>query len=592
MKKILAFILAFAMVFSLAACGGSSGGSAAQPEAAPAQAESAAAQAESAPAKAESTAAASEKAEAEPAKPAEVEVVEAVEEVAQSVIPCATGEIIRYETPTTGLKKEDPSTLYVGEMVVVENTNPGFSNSTACIDLMYDSLVRIDYDTGEYVGNVMESWEIADDAQSMTFTVAPNVTFHDGTTATAEDLIYSLWRLAQPELSPQADVSTFSNIDFDQSEATGELTGKLVFKTPMLTIIPSMLKSWILSKEHIEGLGEDNAWWENSIGTGPYKIESIKQGDRYNLVRNDDYWKADEKAAFEKAVVRYYAEASTMYMDFESGALDLIINPLTTDVARVLNGDINDAVCDIYPSLQTFCLGFNEEMNPVLADENVRKAIYYALDVDIVTKLAYDFLGVGADSIFANGVQDTYVRPHEQNIELAMQALSDAGYGPGELTLVFGTNTQNVNMALAEAVQAQIQEVGINVEIVTADPNEHISNFRNTGSQTYDFASSLVTYATLDCAPFLSNCVKSCNAMSFTAPTDDYVDELGLKIRGAQSLEEKAEATLALQEYIYDHYWMVPIVKTKTALIYKSYISGVRALTPRCPDLSEVYIVE
>lgn len=586
MKKVIAIILALVLVLAVAGCGktadsnppAGSGGS------------STSNGGSTAPSSGGSTTPSGGSSGSAPSQP-DPTPPPASEGVVQSVIPCATGEINRYVTPSSGMTKADPTTLYIGEMVVVENTNPGFSNSTACIDLMYDSLVRIDYETGEYIGNVMESWELADDAKSMTFTMAKGVTFHDGTTANAEDLIYSLWRLSQPQLSQQADVSTFSNIDYEQSEVTGELTGKLVFKTPMLTIIPSLLKSWILSKNHIESMGEENAWWDNSIGTGPYKIESIIQGDRYNLVRNDDYWKKDEKAAFEKAVVRYYAEASTMYMDFEAGALDLIINPLTTDVARVLNGDIKDTVCDIYPSLQTFSIAFNEEMNPILANENLRKAISLSLDTDFVVKVAYDFLGVAADSLFASGVKDTYYQPHVQDIEGAKKALADAGYKPGELTLVFGSNTQNVNLAVAEAIQAQIQEVGINVDVVTCDPNAHVLNFRNAGGTTYDMAATLVTYATLDCAPFLSNCVKSCNAMSFGAPTDDYVDELGLKIRSATNLEEKSQYTLELQKYILEHYWQIPIVKTKTALIYRDYLDGVHALTPRCPDLSEVYIV-
>jgi peptide/nickel transport system substrate-binding protein len=475
-------------------------------------------------------------------------------------------------------------------MVVIENGNPGSGGDSPLYDLIFDQLITIDFNTGEYVGKVIKEWEFSEDRLSMTFTIHDNITFHDGTKATAEDVIYSLNRLNQPELARQSDRNVFGNIDYEKCEATGEYSGKLVFKTPTISIIPGLTKAWLLSKKHIEKYGEENAWWDNCIGTGMYKIESIIQGDRYNLVRNDNYW-GGQKGAFEKIVIRYYAEGSTMYIDFESGVLDIIINPLSTDVSRIINGDVKNAVCDIYPTLQSFSVVFNEEMNPVLSNENVRKAICLAINPAIVTKVAYDFLGSPVSSIFPDGVKNAYIGEHTQNLEEAKKALAEAGYKPGELTLVFGTNTQNVNMAMTEALQAQIAEIGINIEIRAVDPNAHIVNFRNTGSDIYDMSLTMMNFGTLDSSPFLGYISKACGATSFAAAIDPYVDELALKAKTALTDSEKHDAITELQKYVLDHYWLCPIVSVKTAIVYKDYIAGIQVIQPRSPNLTTVKLV-
>ena len=511
--------------------------------------------------------------------------------VTLKTVTSVTGDVIRYTSQGKGkIAKADPTTLYVGQMVVIEDGNPGSRSDSPLFNLIYDQLISIDYKTGEYVGRVLKDWKFSDDCKSMTFNMNENVTFHDGSKATAEDVIYSLQRLADGKLSTQSDRNVFGNIDFTNSKTTGQFSGQITFKTPSISFIPGLTKAWVLSKKYIESKGEDKAWWDNTMGTGMYKVKSMVQGDRYNLVRNDSYW-GKEKGAFEKVVIRYYAEASTMYIDLESGVLDIIVNPLSTDAKRVVDGIIGNAICDIYSSLQTFSVVFNEEKNPVLADANVRKAIYLAIDPAVVTKMAYDFLGAPANSTFAEGVKDAYFKDHKTDVEAAKKALADAGYKPGQLKLVFGTNTQNVNMSMAEALQAQIEEIGIKIEIRAVDPNAHVTNFRNTGTDIYDMSLTRMDFGTLDPSSFLGSVSKACGSMSFTAITDPYVDELSLKARAAVTAKEKTDALTKLQEYIFDKYWMVPIVKAKTAIIYKDYIQGIQVIQPRSPDLTAVKLV-
>ena len=573
MKKLLVLLLALTLILSLAACGGSKD----TPSSAP-------------PSPSGSSPAPSGSSSPSPT-PSALPSPDASGGVTTETIKSTTGDVTRYitEAPSKAVKA-DPTTLYVGQMVVIENGNPGSGGDSCVYDLLFDQLITINFETGKYEGKVIKEWEIAEDCLSMTFTIHDNITFHDGTNAKAEDVLYSLGRLNQPDLARQSDRNVFNNIDYEKCETTGDYSGKLVFKSPTISIVAGLTKSWLFSKNHIETLGEDNAWWDNCIGTGMYKVGSIVQGDRYNFVRNDDYW-GSEKGNFEKIVVRYYAEASTMYIDFETGVLDIIVNPLSADVSRVINGAIDNAICDIYPTMQTFSVSFNEEMNSVLSDVNVRKAVCLAINPAIVTKIAYDFLGVPTNAFFPSGVNDSYTGDYEQDIEAAKKALADAGYKPGELTLVFGTNTQNVNMAMAEALQAQIAEVGINVDICAVDPNAHIVNFRNTGTDIYDISISMMSFGTLDSSPFLGYISKACGSMSFVAVSDEHVDELAIQAKTALAENVKHDSMVELQKFVYDNYWLRPIVDVRTALVYKDYITGIRAIQPRSPNINAVKLV-
>jgi ABC-type transport system substrate-binding protein len=503
-----------------------------------------------------------------------------------------TGEVLRYTTsgPNRAVKA-DPTTLYVGQTSVpIQSGNPGSGSDSCFYTCVFDRLIEFDYDTGHYVGHVIKDWKLADDGLSMEISMPDNIVFHNGTKATIDDVLYSLWRLSEVELSTQSDKTVFGNIDFDKCEVSGDYAAKLVFKKPSLGMVAGFTNAFLLSKEYIERVGEDNAWWNACIGTGPYKVESIIQGDRYNLVKSDSYW-GSIKGSFDKIIIRFYAEASTLYMDYETGILDIIVNPLAVDVGRVINGDVNNTVCDIYPMLFLAYIGFNEEMNPVLKDMNVRKAIILSVDPAVITKMAVDFLGVPATSLMQTGLIGRYDKEIVRDIDGAKAALAEAGYGPGELKLSIGTSTNNVNLAVAEAVQAQLADAGIIVEMITADPAVNLNNLRNAGSDTYDIAQGFFQYITLDPNAILMAVSKSAGSTTFLAVTDDKAEELSMKAMSALSEDEKEAALIELQGHLYDNWWYLPLYEQKVAIIYKDYITGIRAIAPRMLNINAVTLV-
>lgn len=563
MKKIVCLLLALALFISIAACGGGK-----QQTPAPTQTGS----------------------PSSPSAPESPTPPPATEGVTMEKLPHPAGEIIRYKTPAPSqVAKSDKSTLFVGQTgVPIQNGNPGSGSDSAFYPLVYDRFIEFDYDTGKYVPHVIKDWNLSEDALTLDITMRDDITFHNGQKATIDDLLYSLWRYSKVELANLTDKNIYGNIDYDKSEKTGDYSARLVLKLPSVSMIGGFTTGYLLCKEHLEANGEDNGWWDNTIGSGPYKVESIVQGDRYNLVKNPNYW-GELKAQFDKVVIRFYPEASTMYMDYETGALDIAVNPLAVDVSRVINGEVDNTVCDIYPMLFLAYLAFNEEKNPVLADPNVRKAIILSIDQEIVTKMAFDFMATSTISLMHNGMGGRVEWAGlARDPEAAKAALAESGLKPSDVKLVLGTSTNNVNLAVAEAIQAQLLEVGFPVEIIATDAATNLNNLRNAGPDTYDITQGFVQYVTLDQNALIQAMSKATGSTYFATVSDEKAEELAYAQKVAITQDAKEAAAAELQKYLYEAWWFAPLFEQKVAIIYRDYITGIRAIAGRSVNVNAV----
>ena len=575
MKKYLGLFLALVMIFSLTACGQKGGESASAPESGEKPASSGTSNSGTA---------------APGSNPADIEF-QTSSDVVRETLEGPFGTYVRYTTPhTSDEAMRDPTTLSIGMATPIESGNPHKGNTSTFYDLVFDKLIEYDLDTGELKGVIFKEYEMSPDNSYLTFTMYDNIYFHDGTHATAEDVLYTLERMTDSTLSPLANSTVFKNIDLEKSEITGDYSGKIVLINPSVTFVPGLTKCWLLCKSHIEKMGEDNAWWDNTVGTGPYKVESIVQGDRYNLVKNDNYW-TGEKCTFDKVVVRYYAERATMLMDFETGYIEMFDDCTSAEVEMITSGQIPNAICELYPMLNVYNVVFNEEINPVLYDENVRKAICLAIDTATVNDFSWEVLGRPASSVVSSSLPDWKPTAYEQNIEEAKAALAAAGYKPGELQIIVGAHSGVQISRAAESIQNQLIEAGFDAKLLVHEATAYIQNMRNTGQDYYDLAIGSSMYEDLNSTALLSSVSHTLGNSGMTPASDPAIDELVKKATEATSVEEKEQIMKDIQDYLHDHYWMIPLVEPTTAVVYKDYLTGVRVLNPRMPDIMKIALV-
>ena len=168
------------------------------------------------------------------------------------------------------------------------------ADATASIDSMmtqnvFESLTTV-AENGEVQPNLAASWEVSEDGLTYTFTLAEGVTFHDGSTLDAEDVVYSFERaMGEDSVNPSKDIfepiESVKAVDSQTVEIT--LSGKDAF----FLFNMGQGDSAIVASESAE---TNNA---NPVGSGPFKFDSWTRGDRLTLVKNPDHRGNDGRRA-------------------------------------------------------------------------------------------------------------------------------------------------------------------------------------------------------------------------------------------------------------------------------------------------------
>jgi peptide/nickel transport system substrate-binding protein len=291
------------------------------------------------------------------------------------------------EEPAAGPTSADPTTLVrANSDISIDTLDPALAYDTASAGVLmntYDTLVFYDgAATDKFVPSLAESWETSEDGTVWTFNVRQGVKFHNGNDLTAEDVAYTFqrgllqggysspqWLLAEPFFGIGVDdISGVVSEDFacaDDREcmvaadpaalvAACEKTQAAIVAddaagTVTMTLaqawgpfLPTLAQSWgsILDKEWvIENGGWDGSCdtWQNFYamdsasnplsalenGTGPFILESLKQGEELIMVRNDSYWR--EPAKLERIIDKAVAEAGTRFAMLQTGDADIAI---------------------------------------------------------------------------------------------------------------------------------------------------------------------------------------------------------------------------------------------------------------------------
>ena len=330
MKKFLALLLALAMMLALAACGSSD---------------------------TEDTTEEAEETAEETAETEEEEEAEEEEEV--------TAEETSSE-PTTG----GSVTFYYPQFFNVfdPSMQPDYQYA-----LWFSTLWCMDYDAGgevnstsginytEEVGDVAESWEIAEDFSSITVTIKQGVTFqvlddeydyYGGRELTAEDVAYSYERLlGMVDGLDAVDASDYGwhtedgsgSLDMVESiEVVDDYTLTFYFNTSDETNLNSFMTTPInLCGAEWDALTEDQQGdWHYACGTGAYILTDYVQDQSMTFVRNENYFGT---AYVDEITLVYISDSTNITSQLAAGSLDWVgekssTNVLTSDQITELEG--------------------------------------------------------------------------------------------------------------------------------------------------------------------------------------------------------------------------------------------------------------
>lgn len=340
---------------------------------------------------------------------------------------------------------------------------------------IFETLVARD-ENMDIIPWLADSWEWANETE-LVMHLHEGVTFTNGEPFTAEDVLFTFQYIQDNQ---NGGIDYVRNVDMEKSYAEGDYELHLVLTTPTTNLVELlenpmagiMCKSAVSADETFTNVS-------SAIGTGPYVPVEYNVGDSIRMVANENYWKADAMPKIKNLVFRFVTDSSSRVIEAESGNADIVFDLPASDVAA-LEANPNIHYMQTTTGGTTFlCLNSNFEP---FQDLRVRQAMCYAINRDAAVASAYQGYGGVQKSIFADGVKgaaDTSSLVCENDIEKAKSLLAEAGYADGFDFAITCTNTDQNRINLAEALQAQLAQVGIRVTVDAEAPSAQMQKCLN-----------------------------------------------------------------------------------------------------------------
>ena len=505
------------------------------------------------------------------------------------------------ESSATGGDSEEEGLGSDGDLVIANlsdavSLDPAGVNDVPSYDVqtnIFERLVRQDEDM-ELQPLLAESWEAIDDV-TWEFKLQEGVTFHDGSEFNADVVKTNVERVLDPDVAAPA-ASYLAMID--EIEVVDDYTIRFITEFPF-SALPSHFAhnvGGMISKEQIEddyaameeGKEPGTVINENPTGTGYFKFESWTPGDSIKLVKNEEYW--DGEAKLDSVTFKVVSEDLTRIAEIETGDSH-ITNPLSPSDIEQVKGTDGVHVTE-QDSVALDYIGFNVTQEP-FDDEKVRQAVTMAIDKEQIVDGIYNGVGELAIGPLAPAVPgyDDSISGLEYNVDKAKELLAEAGYEDGFSTTIW-TNDSRERIDVATNVQAQLKEIGIDLEVEILEWGAYLDKVDNGEQEMYilGWSNSTATADTGIYPLFHSENLGNAGNMSFLE--DDDIDALIEKARREMDEEKRNDIYSEIQEDLVDIAPMIYVLHQKYSLGVRDEVKDLIQLPTKVLYLKDTYLEE
>ncbi len=356
-----------------------------------------------------------------------------------------------------------------GVLVIVENETPenldpaNATNSTVnqLTIGIYDTLVQFTAGETTVTPRVAESWSVSDDGLEYTFNLRNDVTFHDGSPLTAEDVKFTLDRLQSAAGKVLNDAGPYTS-----AEIVDDHTIKLMLDAPFGPFLSALSRIYILNKGLVEpNMGGDHAreWLAvNEAGSGPYMIKSYKPTEAVSMVAYPDHWGGWEGNHAAEVVFRYVSEPSTQLALLRNGEAH-IAPDLTVEDKLALMDEEGFAV-DVGAAATPLYFQFNTASDGPTGDKVFRKMLAMAFDRQLHLEQVLAGFGAMPDGpLPSNWVGHKSGTEVGFDLEAAKQLVDENGWSGTTLMVRYLPAIQEEKMAV-EQLQSNLASIGITLE--------------------------------------------------------------------------------------------------------------------------------
>jgi peptide/nickel transport system substrate-binding protein len=382
-----------------------------------------------------------------------------------------------------GAQMPDDNTLVVAQSVDVGALEPALVGSRAEANIfghLFGTLYDIT-ETGTLDPFLANSYSISEDGTEWTFTLNEGLTCHDGEPLTAEDVVYTFQRAADPANAFTGNTVgfIFPSIGYVDARADSELEVTIITNRAQSEPLRLGLLSevYLHCKDYYSSITLEQAA-EAPVGSGPYQFVEWVRDDYVLIEKAPNFTLLD--SAFDRIYWRVIPEASTRVAELIAGNVDIIANVPPDQIAAINNS--GSAAVQAVAGTRRMYVGFqfgeayaNAPGYDALQKTEVRVALQYAVDVETICAT---LLGTDCDraSSMVNPPNDNpNLAPYPYDPARAEELLDAAGYPRGAdgvrfETVLMGPRGRYLNdAAVVQAIGQYLTDVGVQTTVEILD---------------------------------------------------------------------------------------------------------------------------
>jgi peptide/nickel transport system substrate-binding protein len=389
-----------------------------------------------------------------------------------------------------------------GDALTLDPHGQNEGPTTALGNHLYECLTERDH-TGALKPALATSWRVLpDDPTIWEFKLRAGVKFHDGSTMTADDVVFSYERAMQPTSDFKGYLTSVESVK-KVDEATIHIKTKgpnplLVNNTNSIFI---MSKAWTEKNNAVKAQDfknkEENFSVRNANGTGPYVLVSREPDVKTVMKRFDGYWgKGSVPLEVSEIIYTPIKQDATRVAALLSGEIDFVQDVPVQDIERLKTNAALKVTSG--PENRTIFFGMNvadqdlktddvEGKNP-FADKRVRQAMNM-----VINRTAIQRVVMRGESVPTGVIMPPFVTGWTKDLDTApavdeaaaKKLLADAGYPNGFSTTMNCVNDRYVNdEAICQAAVGMWGRIGIKVNMVSQSKSIHFSLIQKNPAET------------------------------------------------------------------------------------------------------------
>lgn len=323
---------------------------------------------------------------------------------------------------------------------------------------------------GSYNFYTAESFETTD---GLTYTckLKADTKWSDGDDLTADDVIFTFETFVAQDTTGSFDGVTFNKVD--------DTTVEFVLSSAVASFPETVAGVSLLPKHVFEGKDslDMNMNEDTIVGCGPYMFDSYESGQYLKAVKNPNYINGEAK--IETVIYQIFEENTTAKAALQNGDVDAWVA-----TAAELDG-LDDFTVTPYSEGRVAYVRLSR-VSANMQDANYRKGILKALNREEIMTAAYSSLDYAAISYSflpaTNGFYTEDLEKYDQDIAAAKELVAG---GATELKICY-IGADSAQTAQAQVIQAQLKEIGINVELCGLEQAAYVETAYDNEDTTYD----------------------------------------------------------------------------------------------------------